>query len=59
MDNKYNIIQIRGHYEAYDSNGNFILSGDTWDECYNDLVKLLVAKAEVIINSENRKTVTA
>lgn len=44
MDNKHNIIQVRGHYEAYDSNGNFVLSGDTWDECYNDLVEMLVAE---------------
>lgn len=52
MDNTHKIIQANGHYEVHDNNGKFILSGDTWDECYNDLVKLLVAKAEVIINSE-------
>ena len=59
MDNMHRVVQVKGHYEVHDSNGKFILSGDTWGECYNDLVKLLVAKAEVIINSENRKTVTA
>lgn len=59
MDNTHRIVQVKGHYEVHDCNGKFILSGDTWDECYNDLVKLLVAKAEVIINSENRKMVTA
>ena len=36
MDNTHRIVQVRGHYEVHDSNGNFVLSGDTWDECYND-----------------------
>ena len=26
---EYKIISVRGHYEAYDYNGNFICSGDT------------------------------
>ena len=45
MDNTHRIVQVKGHYEAYDSNGNFVLSGDTWDECYNDLVEMLVVEA--------------
>ena len=44
MDNTHRIVQVRGHYEVYDSNGNFVLSGDTLDECYNDLVDMLVAE---------------
>ena len=50
MDNTHRIVQVRGHYEAYDSNGNFVLSGDTWGECYNDLVDTLVEEAR----AENR-----
>lgn len=50
MDNTHRIVQIRGHYEVHDSNGIFVLSGDTWDECYNDLVDMLVAEAR----AENR-----
>lgn len=47
MDNTHRIVQIRGHYEVHDSNGNFVLSGDTWDECYHDLVDMLVADAKM------------
>ena len=44
MDNTHRIVQVKGHYEAYDSDGNFVLSCDTWDECYNDLAEMLVAE---------------
>ena len=47
MDNTHRIVQVRGHYEAHDGNGKFVLSGDTWDECYNDLVDILVADARM------------
>ena len=47
IDNTHRILQVRGHYEVHDSNGNFVLSGDTWDECYNDLVDMLVADARM------------
>ena len=47
MDNTHRIVQVRGHYEVHDNNGNFVLSGDTWDECYNDLVDMLVADARM------------
>ena len=50
MDNIHRIVQVKGHYEVYGSNGNFVLSGDSWDECYNDLVDMLVAEAR----AENR-----
>ena len=60
MDNTDRIVQVKGHYEVHDSNGNFVLSGDTWDECYNDLVDMLVAEAKVEIHTENiRKQVSA
>ena len=60
MDNTHRIVQIRGHYEVHDSNGNFILSGDSWDECYNDLVDMLVAEARTESYMENiREKVSA
>lgn len=60
MDNTHRIVQVKGHYEVHDSNGNFVLSGDTWDECYNDLVDMLVAEAKVEISMENiRERVSA
>lgn len=53
MDNTHRIVQVRGHYEVHDSNENFVLSGDTLDECYNDLVDMLVAEAKTEIRAEN------
>ena len=53
MDNTHRIVQVRGHYEVHDSNGNFVLSGDAWDECYNDLVDMLVAEARNENHMEN------
>ena len=47
MDNTHRIVQVKGHYEVHDGNGNFVLCGDTWDECYNDLVDMLVAEAKI------------
>ena len=60
MDNTHRIVQVKGHYEVDDSNGNFVLSGDTWNECYNDLVDMLVAEAKAEICTENiREKVSA
>lgn len=60
MDNTHRIVPVRGHYEVHDSNGNFVLSGDTWDECYNDLVEMLVAEVEAENRMENiREKVSA
>jgi len=36
----YDIVSMYGHYEAF-VNGKRIVSGDTYNECYNDLMKLL------------------
>ena len=44
MSGTHQIIQAKGHYEAYDEHGNFVLSGDTYEECYNDLIDVIVAK---------------
>ena len=60
MDNTHRIVQVKGHYEVQDSNGNFVLSGDTYEECYNDLVDILVASAKAEISMENiREQVSA
>ena len=60
MDNTHKIIQANGHYEVHDSNGNFVLSGDTWDECYNDLLEMFVEEARAGIEMENiREAVSA
>ena len=46
MENLYKIEQVKGHYEVYESDGKLVLSGDTWEECCNDLVELLVLSAK-------------
>lgn len=40
----FKIISIRGHYEAYDANGNFICSGDTWKEVAEEVENYLVER---------------
>ncbi len=47
MDNMHRIVPVKGHYEVHDSNGNFVLSDDTYEECYNDLVDMLVSEARM------------
>lgn len=42
MDNTHRIIQVNGHYEAYNSFGEFVTSGDTYKECYDDLIEMIV-----------------
>ena len=60
MSNTHKIEYVKGHYEVHDGNGNFVLSGDTWDECYNDLVAMLVAEAKAENRMENiREAVSA
>ena len=41
MKNIYKIIAKNGHYEVYDEFNEFILSGDTYSECEQDLFELL------------------
>lgn len=45
MGGTHKIIQVNGHYESYDDNGNFVSSGDTYEECYNDLIDMIIAEA--------------
>lgn len=37
MQYGYEIIPVRGHYEVYDANGNFICSADTRSEALEEL----------------------
>lgn len=46
---EYRIIHAGNHYEVYDSNKNFVLSGDSFDECYEDLKQLLIENAKECI----------
>ena len=55
MGSTHRIIQNTGHYELYDDNGKFISSGDTWDECYNDLLEMLKIEAKGSIRAGNIK----
>ena len=60
MDNTHRIVQVKGHYEVHDSNGNFVLSGDTYNECYNDLIEMIVSDVKKDIQMENtRREVSA
>lgn len=36
----YKIINVNGHYHAYDSQGNFICSGDTPREVAQEIEKM-------------------
>ena len=40
MTNFYNIIAVNGHYEVYNAFNDFILSGDTYAECEQDIKEL-------------------
>ena len=53
MSDTHKIEYVNGHWEVKDECGNFVLSGDTWDECYNDLIDMLVAEAKAEIRTEN------
>ena len=63
MSGAHKIVAVNGHYEAYDESGNFVISGDTYNECYNDLLEMLemlVEEARAGIEMENiREKVSA
>lgn len=46
-DTQY-IIQVREHYEAYHSTGEFICSGDTFKECSEELLKAIRVEANML-----------
>ena len=33
----FDIIPIRGHYEVYDDNGNFVCSADSYSEAISEI----------------------
>ncbi len=37
MYTSYDIIPVRGHYEVYDADGNFVCSADTRTEALEEL----------------------
>ncbi len=41
MKSFYEIIAKNGHYEVYNDKNEFILSGDTYSECEQDIDELL------------------
>lgn len=59
MGGTHKIIQVKGHYELYDGSGNFISSGDTYEECYNDLTDMIVSDAKRNIRMENIREAVA
>lgn len=38
-DDNIDIRFVRNHYEGF-VNGQFVVSGDTWNEVYNDLLEM-------------------
>lgn len=60
MGDTHKIEYVNGHWEVKDECGNFVLSGDTYEECYNDIVDMLVVEAKAEIRMENiRERVSA
>ena len=53
MGGTHKIVRINGHYEAYDERGRFVSSGDTYEECYDDLIDMIVAEARMETCVEN------
>ena len=43
------IKEVRGHYEAYTQDGKFICSGDTFDECADELILIVQAEANILL----------
>lgn len=38
-DERVEIVSVNGHYEGR-VNGEFVISGDTWNEVYRDLLEM-------------------
>ena len=53
MSDTHKIEYVNGHWEVKDKCGNFVLSGDTYNECYNDLLEMFVEEARAGIEMEN------
>ena len=59
MSGTHKIIQVEEHFEVYDEYGNFVLSGDTYKDCYNDLIAMIVEDARRKIRMENIREAVA
>lgn len=59
MSGTHQIIRVKEHYEAYDDGGNFVSSGDTYEECYNDLIDMIVAEARGNLDMRNMREAVA
>lgn len=46
MDKTYQIKSVYGHYEAYDKYGKFMASGDTREECEQDLLDIIFSESK-------------
>ncbi len=45
MEENYTTVRINGHFEVYNENDEFILSGDSYHECENELRELKLASS--------------
>ena len=45
LEEKYTTVHINGHFEVYNENDEFILSGDSYHECENELRELKLASS--------------
>lgn len=60
MSDRHDIKYVDGHYEAYDRySGDFIVSGDTFEECFDELFKMLVEDAKREISLESKREAVA
>lgn len=46
MDKTYQIKSVYGHCETYDKYGKFMASGDTREECEQDLINIIFSEAK-------------
>ncbi len=60
MSDRHDIKYVDGHYEARDGySGDFMVSGDTFEECRDELIKMLVEDARREIHVESSKEAVA
>lgn len=48
LNQEQHIVRVREHYEAYTSQGDFICSGDTFEECSKELLDLIKAEIKML-----------
>lgn len=47
LESTYQIKTIQGHFEAYDTNNKFVMSGDTEQEIIDDLTELIISQTKL------------